>query len=120
VLAGERPEGSTPRATLIGTVTYLPRIALTPEAVVQVELRDVSDPETEAALIAKQVIRKPGQVPIAFSLEYDPTAILPGHRYALSARISDRGQLQFVTDTQVPVLGSGASDAAEIVAVPVH
>lgn len=101
-------------------MTYLPRIALTPEAVVQVELRDVSDPETEAAPVAKQVIRKPGQVPIAFSLEYDPAAILPGHRYAVSARISDRGQLQFVTDAQVPVLGSDASVAPEVVVVPVR
>ena len=83
-------------------------------------MRDVTDSEAEAALVAKQVIQRPGQVPIAFSLEYDPTAILPGHRYALSARISDRGQLQFVTDTEVPVLGSGASDAAEIVVVPVR
>jgi putative lipoprotein len=101
-------------------VTYLPRIALTPEAVVQVEMRDVTDPDTEAASIAKQVIRKPGQVPIAFALEYDPAAILPDHRYAVSARISDRGQLQFVTDTEVPVLGSGASGAPEIVVVPVR
>jgi uncharacterized lipoprotein YbaY len=101
-------------------VTYLPRIALTPEAVVQVELRDVTDSDAEAASVAKQVIRRPGQVPIAFSLEYDPAAILPGHWYAISARISDRGQLQFVTDTPIPVLGSGAPDAAEIVVVPVR
>jgi putative lipoprotein len=119
VVSGEHPEGATPRATLTGTVTYVQRNALTPEAVVQVELRDVSDPQAEPALVAKQVIRKPGQVPIAFSLEYDPAAILPSHRYSVSARISDRGQLQFVTDTEVPVLGSGASAAAEIGVVPV-
>jgi putative lipoprotein len=101
-------------------VTYLARIALTPEAVVQVEMRDATDPDTEAVPVAKQVIRKPGQVPIPFTLEYDPAAILPGHRYAVSARISDRGQLQFVTDTQVPVLGGGASDASDIVVVPVR
>jgi putative lipoprotein len=116
----ERIEDPGPRTTLIGTVTYLPRIALTPQAVVQVELRDVSSQDTEAPLIAKQVIQRPGQVPIAFALEYDPSAILPGHLYAISARISDRGQLQFVTDTPIPVLGSGATGTVEILVVPIR
>jgi putative lipoprotein len=113
---------ATPRAlaTVSGTVTYRLRIALTPEAVVQVELRDVSHQDVEAPLIAKQVITRPGQVPVAFSLDYDPTAILPGHLYAVSARIQDRGQLAFVTETPVPVLEAGATTPPEIVVGPVR
>ena len=107
-------------ATIAGTVTYRLRIALTPEAEVQVELRDVSGQDVEAPLIAKRVIEKPGQVPIPFSLEYDPSLIVAGHTYAVSARISDRGQLQFVTDTRVPVLGSAAPAPVEIDVVPVR
>lgn len=117
---GERIEEASPRATLTGTVTYLPRIALTPEALVQVELRDVSSQDTEAPLIAKQVIQRPGQVPIAFALEYDPSSILSDHLYAVSARISDRGQLQFLTETPIPVLGSAEPGTAQIVVVPVR
>ena len=109
-----------PLAFVNGTVTYRLRIALTPEAIVQVELRDVTSPDAEAPLVAKQVIEKPGQVPIAFSLPYDPTAILPGHSYAVTARIEDRGQLAFVTDTRVPVSLAGAAEPPEIVVVPVH
>jgi putative lipoprotein len=110
-----------PRASIAGTVTYRLRIALTPEAVVQVELRDVSAQDVEAPLIAKRVIDKPGQVPIAFSLEYDPSLIEPGHTYAVSARITDRGQLQFVTDARVAVLGgAAAATPVEIVVVPVR
>ncbi len=101
-------------------MTYRPRIALTPEAEVQVELRDVSRQDVEAPLVAKKLIEKPGQVPIPFSLEYDPTLIEPGHAYAVSARISDRGQLQFVTDARVPVITGGASTSVEIVVVPVR
>jgi putative lipoprotein len=102
-------------------VTYRLRIALTPEAVVQVELRDVSGQDVEAPLIAKRVIEKPGQVPIPFSLDYDPSLIEPGHAYAVSARITDRGQLQFVTDARVAVLGGAATAAPiEIVVVPVR
>ncbi len=99
------PVEARPAASLSGTVTYRQRIALTPEAEVQIELRDVSRQDVESPLIAKRVIAKPGQVPIAFTLDYDPALIETGHTYAISARITDRGQLQFVTDTRVTVLG---------------
>jgi putative lipoprotein len=108
-------------ASISGTVTYRLLVALTPEAEVQVELRDVSRPDAEAPLIAKRVIAKPGQVPIAFTLDYDPSLIEPGHAYAISARITDRGQLQFVTDTRVAVLtGASATTPIEILVVPVR
>jgi putative lipoprotein len=101
-------------------VTYRLRVALTPEAEVQVELRDVSRQDVETPVIAKRLITKPGQVPISFTLEYDPTLIEPGHTYAVSARITDRGQLQFVTDTRVAVLSAAAAPTpVEIVVVPV-
>ena len=107
-------------ASLIGTVTYRQRVALTPEAEVHVELRDVSPPNTEPTLIAKKVITRPGQVPIGFSLEYDPARIQPGHSYTVSARIADRGQLAFVTETPVSVLSEGVSAAVEILVVPIR
>jgi putative lipoprotein len=103
-----------------GTVTYQLRIALTPEAVVQVELRDVSPQDVEAPLLGRQIIERPGQVPIAFSVEYDPTVIDPKHTYAVSARITDRGQLQFVTEARVPVITNGTAGGVEIVVVPLR
>jgi len=109
-----------PTAVLAGTVTYRQRSALTPEAEVQVELRDVTLPDAGSTVVAKLVFSRPGQVPIAFSLEYDPTKILAGHSYAVSARITDRGQLQFVTDTRVPVLTGGEQGPIEILVVPVR
>jgi uncharacterized lipoprotein YbaY len=125
VLAGGAPlAGIWERRTftsLAGTVTYLQRVALTPEAVVQIELRDVSRADVDAPVIAKQILRPAGkQVPLAFSLDYDTADIQPGRAYAVSARITDRGQLAFVTDTKVPVLTGGAPSTAEIVVVPVH
>jgi putative lipoprotein len=102
-------------------VTYLQRVALTPEAMVQVELRDAAIPEGNGPPIAKQVIQRPGQVPVAFALPYLPTSLLPGHRYVLSARISDRGQLQFVTEQPVAALPRAATpEPLEIVVVPVQ
>jgi len=109
-----------PYATLTGTVVYRQRIALTPEAVVQVELRDVSRADAEAPLVARQIIERPGQVPIAFAIPYADADVDPRHAYAVSARITDRGQLQFVTDTRIPVLTDGAPrDGVEILVVPV-
>jgi len=95
-------------------------MALTPEAEVQIELRDVSIAESDSVLVSKQVISTPGQVPIPFSLEYDPTRVVPGHTYAISARITDRGQLQFLTDARIPVLTGGAPGPVEILVVPVR
>ncbi len=107
-------------AFLTGTVTYRERIALTPQAEVHVELRDVSIQDVPAVTIVKQVIATPGQVPIPFSLEYDPAKILPRRSYAVSARIVDRGQLLFVTDTRFAVLTGAAQEPVEVVVVPVR
>jgi putative lipoprotein len=114
------PAVPPPSAFLTGTVSYRQRLALTPQAEVQVELRDVSAQDAGSVLIAKQVIATPGQVPIPFSLEYDPTKIRGGRTYAISARIVDRGQLQFLTDTRIPVLTGGAQGPIEILVVPVR
>jgi putative lipoprotein len=105
-------------AVLRGTVTYRQRSALTPEAEVQVELREAARAGGDAVVVAKRIIERPGQVPIAFELPYDPSAIDPAASYTVSARITDRGQLQFVTETPVPVLTGGAG-TAEIVVTPV-
>ena len=115
-----QPPVPPPTAFLVGTVTYLQRVALTPEAEVHVELRDVSTPDVAGPPLAKQVIATPGQVPIPFTLEYDPTKIRGGRAYAVSARIVDRGQLLFVTETRVPVLTGGAQGPVEIVVAPVR
>jgi putative lipoprotein len=114
------PATGTETAAITGTITYRERIALTPEAVVQVDLRDLSNPDTDAPPLARQIIEKPGQVPVAFSLSYALASIEPGHAYAVSARITDRGQLQFVTDERIPVITKGAPQSAEIVVVPVR
>ena len=114
------PPVPPPTGFLNGTVTYTQRMALTPQAEVQVELRDVSAQDDASTLIAKQLIATPGQVPIPFSLEYDTTKIRGGRTYAISARIVDRGQLQFITDTRIPVLTGAAQGPIEIVVVPVR
>jgi uncharacterized lipoprotein YbaY len=93
------------RAAVSGVVTYRERVALTPDAVVRVQIEDSSRADAPAIVISEQVIESPGQVPIAFSVGYDPAAIDPAHRYTLRARITDGdGRLLFINTQSYPVI----------------
>lgn len=105
--------------TVEGTVTYRQRSALTPEAVVFVDLRDAGSPP-EVPPLARARVTEPGQVPVAFTLTYDPASLDPSRAYALSARISDRGELRFVTERPVPLPTAGDAPPVEIVVGPVR
>ncbi|MDT7856743.1 META domain-containing protein [Rubrivirga sp. S365] len=109
--------GSTANATLSGTVTYLPRIALPPDAVVAVRLIDVNRGDAQAQAVAENRVETDGgQVPIPFSLRYDASQIQPSNRYVVRAEIYDAdGTALWTTDTSYPVLTNGApSDDVEI------
>ncbi|MFN3595841.1 MAG: YbaY family lipoprotein [Rubricoccaceae bacterium] len=91
-----------------GTVTYLERIALSPDAVVEVTLEDVSLQDMPAAVLDRQTIRPQGQqVPIPFRLRYDPLRLNTAHTYAVRARITEDGQLRWISDTHTPVITQG-------------
>lgn len=84
-------------ASLSGEVFYLQRIALPPSAQVSVSLQDVSLADAPAVELAHQVLPSGKQVPIAFTLNYDPAQVKPGHSYAVSARIEIGGKLKFIS-----------------------
>jgi uncharacterized lipoprotein YbaY len=106
---------------LTGTVTYLQRIALEPNAVIEVHLEDVSLADAPARLIATQVITSEGQqVPIAYELSYDPAQIDPRNRYAVRARITVDGALTWISTRMHPVLTQdNPVTGVEIVVEPV-
>jgi uncharacterized lipoprotein YbaY len=105
-------------ARVTGTVTYRRRIALGPEAVVDVQLLDVTRRDAAAELVAREMLRHPGQVPIPFQLDYDPSRVDPRHTYLVRAQVVERGELRFVTHTAVPVITRGRPSDVEIVVVP--
>lgn len=107
--------GSTIK-TLRGTVTYLPRIALPENAVVQVRLQDVSLQDVAATVLAEQIIETNGQqVPIPFLLSYDEGLLEPNRNYALSVRITVGDTLLWINPEQVRVLSEGyPSDNLEV------
>lgn len=114
--------GNSSQATVTGTVTYLQRIALQPDAVVTVRIEDVSKADTMAEVIGEQVIQTDGaQVPIPFEVAYDTDEIEDNHSYSLRVRIEDgTGKLLWINDTSVPVItrGNPVHDV-EVFVVPV-
>ncbi|MGD8804742.1 MAG: META domain-containing protein [Chloroflexota bacterium] len=110
--------GAPGGAAVTGTVTYLQRIALPPDAVVEVQIRDTSLADAPAETIGLQVIQTNGrQVPFPFVVRYNPAVIVDNHTYTLFARITDgQGNLLFISDTAVPVITNGnPADDVEIV-----
>jgi len=114
--ADPTPDGAATRVT--GTVTYRERIALPANAVVHVELSDVSRADAAAVVISERDITGAGQVPIAFALPYDAAAIDPGREYAVRARINVDGRLMFTTEAAVRVITRGQPRQIEIVLHP--
>lgn len=89
---------SADEKTIAGEITYRERIALPPNAVVTVELADVSLADAPATIIGKQVIKDASQVPIKFTIAFDPAVIQPETDYAIQARITVDNQIWFVND----------------------
>jgi putative lipoprotein len=100
-----------PPKSLEGEVFYLQRSALPPTATLSVSLQDVSRADAPAVVLAKQSGPIKGQAPLAFTLQYDPAQLQPGHRYAVSARIEVDGKLLFISTEQHTVQLDGTDPA---------
>jgi putative lipoprotein len=102
------PAAAKAPATLTGTVGYRERIAMPQNAVLIVQLQDVSRAGAAAQVIAEEKITMGGrQVPIPFELTYNPRHIHAKHTYSVSARITVDGHLRFVNTTAYHVLTQG-------------
>jgi putative lipoprotein len=109
ILSGCASTRATPlppaRTVVSGSVSYLERIALTPEAVLHVEVVRREPGEDMPRVVGEQTLRSPGQVPIAFALTLtEPFNAEAG--YAVRASITD-GERLFTSRAAVPVLTWG-------------
>lgn len=89
-----------------GTVTYKERVALSPQSELLVQLADVSKADAPAEILGEfKLTTTNQQVPIPFSIAYNPMDIRPGNTYVIQARIVDRnGKLIFITTQSYPVI----------------
>lgn len=111
-----RTDAAPVEGMISGTVTYLQRMALPPDATVTVWLQD----QTTAKHIAEiKIPTASRQVPIPFSLTYDPSAIDPARSYLLHASISSEGRVMFGSNSPSPVLTRGAGSSVNLIVQPV-
>ena len=99
-------------SVLSGTVFFRERIMLPDTAKVSVQLVDVSLADAPAKVLG-EAIASGKSPPYAYAIPYDPDAIVLGHSYAVSARITEGDQLLFISTTRNSVFGSGP-DATNI------
>ena len=113
--------GKSANASVSGTVTYRERLALTPGARLEVELRDTSLQDAAAPLVAEQVIENPGQVPIKFKVEYNKDDINSPNTYSVQASIIESdGRLAFINDTAYDVITRGNPGKVDMLLVMVE
>ena len=85
---------------LPGEVTYRERIALPDTAVLSIELVDLALPDRPRLSVSAPT--GAGQVPLAFTLTFEDSMILPQHEYALNAEIA-AGDIRFRNAGPYPV-----------------
>lgn len=111
----EAEQSST--ASITGTVTYLQRRALAPDAILELKLVDISF--ARPRVIAQQTIETSGrQVPIEYALSYDAKRINIRHRYVVRARILEGAVARFSGTQRYPVTGA-QNNVVDIVVRPV-
>ena len=115
-------ESSELTGILTGTDTYLQRVAMPAASQIEHQLQDDSRADAPAQILASQTITTTGEnVPIPFTLSYDPAQIDPRFTYALSVRITTDGQLRWINTEHHGVLTRGAPfSGVEVVVQPVQ
>lgn len=114
--AAPQEDGGVAVASVTGTVTYRERIALPPNAVIKVQLVDVSRADAPAIVLGEQVFQASGrQPPFAFQISYDSAKVVANYSYAVQARIEVDGKLRFVSDQHYAVITRGAPTHVDMV-----
>jgi len=95
-------------AVVMGNIIGAVDAELPEDALVFVQLIDISFADTEAGLITEQVITGVTQFPVPYSLNYNPKQIIDDHTYALDVHIEDSaGNLLFTNPTVYYVITKG-------------
>lgn len=116
----DSPDAEPTMGTVSGQITYLQRIALPPDAVVEVKLQEVSRLDAPAVTIAEQTFPTEGrQVPIPFELSYDTSQIEPHLTYVVRVRILVEGETRWINASADRVLTRGGGSEVEVQVVPV-
>ncbi|SDI48876.1 YbaY family lipoprotein [Aliiruegeria lutimaris] len=101
--------------TITGTVSYLQRMMLPPDAIVEIVLQDVSLADAPAKTLVTYRIEAPGAPPYGFAIHYAPEQVDERMSYGLRASVKQGEKLLMTTDTAYPVLTRGAGTEVEMI-----
>jgi copper homeostasis protein (lipoprotein) len=104
-----------PEDAVTGTALFRERMALSPDAVFEAVLEEVTRAGAPAAVVGRQLIEPAGNPPYAVRIPYDPARVDARNRYAVRATIRVNGELLFATDRGAPVLTEGAGKEVNLV-----
>ncbi len=107
LMSGATTAGEPEMAEVTGKVLYFERIAVSPNARLEVVLQDISRQDVAAERLGEMIVENVGQPPYAFRIQYDPAQIDPRHTYSVAARLYDGDKLLFVTDQVHQVITRG-------------
>lgn len=96
-------------ASLTGTITYRERIALPADALVTLQIAEVTASGAAGRVIVEQTFATSGaQPPFRFNLTYNPAVIDAGRVYTLQGYIRSGSNTLFATDGIIPVITGNA------------
>lgn len=118
----EVPTDTPEPETVSGQVTKLDRQALPEDALVKVQLVDISLADAPAQVLGEQIIESAGaQVPFDYEITYEPVQIVDNHTYAVQARIENaEGVLLYINTQEYLVITRGnPTENVEVLVEPV-
>ena len=114
-LGCSRPAALADREGVIRVkVSYLQRITLPPDAVLIVQLRELSGAGAPPIFIAERRVDSPAQLPVLAELRYDRRRVNPSRRYELAAWIHRGERYPLMSGVGSPVLTGRYSDPVNV------
>lgn len=104
-----------PETVLTGSATFRERIALPPDAVLEVTLLDMTRADAPARTLNRVTLSPITRVPVYFKMRYEPSQVVPGGVYALQARILVAGKPRFMSIGNTRVLTGGRPSHLDMV-----
>lgn len=103
-----------------GSISTRERVAISQSGYLSVRLLDVTSASWSDVAIAESNLGYPRVWPVAYRLDVDPALLRSGHKYAVDARLMDRGQVVLRTASPsyvAPTTGTAAVTNLQLVTV---
>ena len=103
-----------PLDSVSGVIVKPDYVKLSPNAVAHVRLADVTHGYVEGETVVQRTVHPNDDGSIPFTLVFKEKEINPSHRYAVDARVIDRGNVTVIGGKQYQVLTDGHGDTVEM------